>query len=89
MRLWKVYGALHGPKGIIMAFVSVEGSLGNINLLHINLVISRMKIKFGKKLGIGQFIQNIISDWNGKFILDGNFVESTKIMAHVPSAFFF
>jgi hypothetical protein len=40
-------------------------------------------------MSTNKFIENIINDWNGKFILDGDFFESMKIRAHVPSALFF
>jgi hypothetical protein len=71
-----------------MAFMSMKGSLGNINLLHTYLVVAKTRIKFGKELSTCQFIQKVISDGNGKFIFDGNFVESLKIMAHASSTFF-
>jgi hypothetical protein len=58
--------------------MSTKGSLGNINLLHMNLVIAKTKIKFGKKMSTSKFIQRIINDWNEKFILDGDFVDNMK-----------
>jgi hypothetical protein len=60
MRLWKVEGVLHKPKGmnkkLIVALMSAKGSLGNDDLFHMYLVIAREKIKFGKELGATQFI---------------------------------
>jgi hypothetical protein len=46
-----------------------------------------MKVKFGKVLSPTEFIQKVIYDGNGKFVLDGKFVKGTKIMTHVLSAF--
>jgi hypothetical protein len=92
MRIWKVEGALHRPKGhdqeIIMDFMNTKGNFGNIDLLHIYMVVARTKIKFGKELSTTQFIQKVINDENGKFIFDGNFVEGLKIRAHSPCTLF-
>jgi hypothetical protein len=55
----------------------------------VNLVIARMEIKFGEELSTFELIQEIINDWNGELILDGYFVESSKVRTHAPSAFFF
>jgi hypothetical protein len=52
------------------------------------LVVARMNIKFSKELGTTYFIQDIINDRNGKFVLDGEFVEGVKFRTHVPRAFF-
>jgi hypothetical protein len=56
---------------IIVALMSVKGSLGNVGLFHTYLVIAQAKIKFGKELGATQFIQEVINDRNGKFVFDG------------------
>jgi hypothetical protein len=83
-----VEGALHKPKGMTMALMSVKGGLGNVSLFHTYLVISRVKIKFGKELGATQFIQEVINDRNGKFVFDGQFFESTEVRTHSPRTFF-
>jgi hypothetical protein len=93
MRLWKVEGVLHKPKGmtekLIVALMSAKGGLGNVGLFHTYLVIARVKIKFGKELGATQFIQEVINDRNGKFVFDGQFVESTEVRTHSPRTSFF
>jgi hypothetical protein len=92
MRLWKVEGALHKPKGmtkkLIVALMSSKGSLRNVCLFHMYLVVARMKIKFSKELGATQFIQEVINDRNGKFVFNGKFVEGTKVRTHSPRTFF-
>jgi hypothetical protein len=93
MRLWKVEGALHKPKGmtkkLIVAFMSSKGSLGNVCLFHTYLVVARTKIKFSKELGATQFIQEVINDMNGKFVFNGKFVEGTEVKTHSPRKSFF
>jgi hypothetical protein len=34
-----------------------------------------------------KFIQKVIYDGNGEFVLNGKFVEGTKIRTHAPSSF--
>ena len=58
---------------IIVSFMSYKGSLRNVCLFHTDLVVARMKIKFSKKLGTTQFIQEVINDRNGKFVFNGEF----------------
>jgi hypothetical protein len=53
-----------------------------------DLVVSRMKIKFSKKMGATQLIQEVINDRNGKFVFNGEFVEGAKIRTHAPRDFF-
>jgi len=54
---------------IIVALMSSKGSFGKLCLFHTYLVVSRIKIKFSKELGATQFIQEVINDRNGKFVL--------------------
>jgi hypothetical protein len=42
---------------LIVALMSSKGHLGNVNLFHTYLVVTRMKIKFSKVLSTTQFIQ--------------------------------
>jgi hypothetical protein len=61
-----VHEALEGGGGVtqakghdqklIVALMSVKGCLGNVGLFHTYLVIDRVKIKFGKELGVTQLI---------------------------------
>jgi hypothetical protein len=92
MRLWKVEGALHKPKGmtkkLILALMSSKGSLGNVCLFHTYLVVARMKIQFSEELGTTQFIQEVINDRNGEFVFDGKFVEGMKVRTHSLRTFF-
>jgi hypothetical protein len=87
-----VEGALHNPKGmtkkIVVALMSEKGCLRNVGLFHMNLVIALAKIKFGEELGTTQFIQEVINDRNGKFVFDGELIESTKVRTHSPRTFF-
>jgi hypothetical protein len=51
-------------------------------------VVAITKINFSKEMGTTQFIEEVISDKNGKFVFDGEFVEGTKVRTHVPREFF-
>jgi hypothetical protein len=93
-----IHEALEGGGGItqakghdqklIVALMSSKGSLGNVCLFHMYLVVARMKIKFSKELGATQFIQEVINDRNGKFVFNGKFVEGTEVRTHSPRTFF-
>ena len=72
-----------------MEFMSEKINFRNINFLHTNLVTAKMEIKFGKKLSTFKFIQKIMNEWNGKFILDNYLVERVKVKTRIPSALFF
>ena len=95
---YMIHEALEGGGGItqakghdqklIVALMSAKGRLGNVGLCHTYLVIARAKIKFGEELGTTQFIQEFINDRNGKFVFDGEFVESTEVRTHSPRTFF-
>jgi hypothetical protein len=67
--------------------MSSKGSLRNICLFHMDLVVARMKIKFSKEPGTTQFIQEVINDRNGKFVFNGEFVEGAEVghMRQEPS----
>jgi hypothetical protein len=71
-----------------VTLMSYKGSLGNVFLFHMDLVVSRMKIKFSKVLSTTQFIQEIINDRNGKLVFDGDFIEGVKVWTHAPSTSF-
>ena len=77
----------HDQKPIV-ALMSSKGSLGNVCLVHTYLVVAQMKIKFSEELGTTQFIQEVINDRNGEFVLDGKFVEGTDVRTHSPRTFF-
>jgi hypothetical protein len=77
----------HGQK-LIVALMSSKGSLGNVCLFHMYMVVSKMKIKFSKELGTTQFIQEVINDMDGKFVFNGNFVEGAEVRTHSPRTFF-
>jgi hypothetical protein len=93
-----IHEALEGGGGItqakghdqklIVALMSSKGSLGNVFLFHMYLVVARMKIQFSEELGATQFIQEVINDRNGEFVFDGKFVEGTKVRTHSPRTFF-
>jgi hypothetical protein len=51
-------------------------------------VVAIMNIKFSKEMGTTQFIQEVINDRNGKFVFNGEFVDSAEVMTHVPRTFF-
>jgi hypothetical protein len=63
-------GSITQAKGhdqkLIVALMSSKCSLRNVYLIHMYLVVSRMKIKFSKELGTTQFIQEVINDMDGK-----------------------
>jgi hypothetical protein len=73
---------------IIVALMSSKCSLRNVCLVHMYLLVARMKIKFSKELSTTQFIQELINDRNGKFVFDGEFVEGVEVRTHAPRAFF-
>jgi hypothetical protein len=93
-----IHEALEGGGGItqakghdqklIVALMSSKGSLGNVCLFHMYLVVARMKIKFSKEMGATQFIQEVINDRNGKFVFNGKFVEGTKVRTPSPRTLF-
>jgi hypothetical protein len=94
-----IHEALEGGGGItqakghdqklILALMSYKGSLGNVFLVHTYLVVAQTKIKVSKELGTTQLIQEVINDMNGKFVLNGKFVEGTEVKTHSPRTFFF
>jgi hypothetical protein len=65
-----IHEALEGGGGItqakghdqklIVACMNSKGSLGNICLFHMYLVVARTKIHFSEELGATQFIQEVI-----------------------------
>jgi hypothetical protein len=75
-----IHEALEGGGGItqakghdqklIVSFTSSKGSLRNLCLFHIDLVVARTNIKSSKELGATQFIQEVINDKNGKFVFN-------------------
>jgi hypothetical protein len=67
---------------------SSKCSLGDVNVFHMYLVVSRMQIKLSEILITTQLIQEIISDRNGKLVLDGEFIEGMKVRTHAPSTLF-
>jgi len=87
----KSLGGIIETKGndqeLIVIFMSEKYSLENFFLFHMYVVVARMEVKFGKVLSSIEFIQKVIYDMNGKFILDGKFVEAMRINTHEPSAF--
>jgi hypothetical protein len=93
-----IHEALEGGGGItqakghdqklIVALMSSKGSIGDICLFHMYLVVARMKIQFSEELGATQFIQEVINDRNGEFVFDGKFVEGMEVRTHSPRTFF-
>jgi hypothetical protein len=69
---------------LIVALMSSKGSLRNVFLFHMDMMVARMKIKFSKELGATQFIQEVINDRNGKFVFNGELVEGTEVRKHAP-----
>ena len=60
---------------------------GDVFLFHMYLVVAQTKVKFGKVLSPTEFIQKVIYDKNGKFVLDGKFVKGMKIKTDAPTSF--
>ena len=85
-------GSITQAKGhdqkIIVALMSSKGSLRDICLFHMYLVVARTKSQFSEELGVTQLIQKVINDRNGKFVFNGKFVEGTKVRTHFPRTFF-
>ena len=75
-------------KKFIVALMSSKGSLRNACLLHMDMVVARMKIKFSKELGSTEFIQEVINDRNGKFVFIDEFVEGAEVRTHAPRTLF-
>lgn len=88
----KCRGSIKKSKGhyqkIILAFMCVEWCLQNIGLFHYDLVASGTKLEFGEKIGTMELIQDIINDWDTKFIFDGERIDGLKLWTQVASAFF-
>jgi hypothetical protein len=61
-------GSITQAKGhdekLIVALKISKCSFRNVLLFHMDLVVSRMKIKFSKELGATIFIQEVINDMN-------------------------
>ena len=51
------------------------------------LVVFGMWVKFSEKHGSMKFIQEIINNWDVKFVLDNQLIESLEIRTHTPSSF--
>jgi hypothetical protein len=93
-----VHEALEGGGGItqakghdqklIVALTSSKGSLRNVYLFHMDLVVAITKIKFSKELCATQFIQEVINDRNVKFLFNGDFFECVEVRTHAPRTFF-
>jgi hypothetical protein len=85
-------GSITQAKGhdqeLIVTLMSLKVSLGDVSVLHTYLVVARTQIKFSETLSTTQLIQEIINDRNEKLLLDGEFIEGTKVRTHVPSTFF-
>jgi hypothetical protein len=85
-------GSITQTKGhdqkLIVALMISKGSLMNVYLFHMDLVVARMKINFSKELGTTQFIQEVVNEKNGKFVFNGDFVEGVEMRTHVPRNFF-
>jgi len=47
-----------------------------------------MKIEFGEKIGTMELIDEIINEWNGKFIFEGQLIEGSEVKTRVPITFF-
>jgi hypothetical protein len=73
---------------IIVALMISKCSLRNVFLIHTDLVVARMKIKFSKELGTTLFIQEVINDRNGKFVFNGEFFKGVKVRTHAPRTLF-
>ena len=68
--------------------MSSKGSPGDVNILHMYLVVARMQIKISEVLSTTQLIQEIINDRDGELVLDGELIEGAKLGTHAPSSFF-
>ena len=55
---------------LIMAFMSSESRLGNVDFLHANLVVASEKIQLSEEFSPIELIQQIINHRDGKFIFD-------------------
>jgi hypothetical protein len=85
-------GSITQDKGhdqkLIVALIISKGILTNVFLFHTDLVVARTKVKFSKELCANQFIQEVINDRNGKFVINGDFVEGKEVRTHVPRTIF-
>jgi hypothetical protein len=73
---------------LIVTLMSSKCSLRNVFLFHMDLVVTRTKIKFSNEPDATQFIQEVINDMNGKFVFNGEFVEGTKFRTYETRTFF-
>ena len=73
---------------LIVALMSSKGSLRNVRLFHMDMMVARTKIKFSKELGTTIFIQEVINERNGKFVFNGEFVERAEVRTHALRNFF-
>jgi len=74
---------------LVMAFMNEKIKFGNTLFFHVNLLISRIEIKFGEELSTFELIEEVVNGGNGEIILKCYFVESLKVKTCIPSPLFF
>jgi hypothetical protein len=85
---WGIAHAKGNDQELIVTLMSSKGSLGDVIVFHMYLVVARMQINFSEILSTTQLIEEIINERNGKLVLDGEFIEGTKVRTHAPSILF-
>ena len=69
-----------------MSVVCTESSLCNIIRVHTDLMMPTTEIKLAEEPSAAQFIQELLHNWNGEFVLDCFVVKSSKIHTEAPAA---
>lgn len=58
-----------------MHFMCSKSCLVDIRLLHFDLMVAGPKVQLGKEHILSQLIQELLSNWNRKLILNGQLVK--------------
>jgi hypothetical protein len=71
-----------------MSFMSEECSLRNVYFLQLNLVMTRLEIKFSEELCTMKLIQEVMNVKNWKFVFNHQFFKSMEVQTHEPITLF-
>jgi len=73
---------------LVVAISSAKCCLWDVILMDSNLVVARTEINLGEYLGFIETVYQIINEWDGESILDGDLVECSVVNAHVEFSIF-
>ena len=71
-----------------MPIPSAESCFFYVLLVDPDLIVTPSKINFREDLGTMESVKEIIYQWNGESVLDGDFVECVVVDTHLETAIF-